>query len=76
MRRADQRVGWRAFSLTYKRKGIFAPVDDLDLDLKEPRTMRVTMFKFAEFCAGSASDRDRIIFETRVRPMSTATTTR
>ena len=23
--------------------------------------MRVTMFKFAEFCAGSASDRDRII---------------
>ena len=59
MRRADQRVGWRAFSLTYRRKGIFTPVDDLDL--KEPRTMRMTMFKFAEFCAGSDSDRDRII---------------
>ena len=62
MRRTDREEGSRAFSLTYRRNGVFAGglADTMD-DHKEARTMRVTMFKFAEFCVGSDSERARII---------------
>ena len=62
MYRADQRMGWRVFSLTYQRKGVFAlgglPSAE---DLKESKAMQVTMLKFAEFCVGDSPERARII---------------
>ena len=62
-RRADREVGRRAFSLTYQRKGVFAPGADLPLSERKESTgiLLVTLFKFAEFCVGGDDARADII---------------
>ena len=64
MRLADQRLGWRAFSLTYQRKGVFALDGSpyaLSSQAEADAMPQVTMFKFAEFCVGDSSKRGQII---------------
>ena len=64
MRNTDREAGHRAFSLTYKRKGVFAlenPPYAMD-NRKGANVMpNITMTKFAEFCVGNANERARII---------------
>ena len=64
MRHTDREAGHRAFSLTYKRKGIFAlenPPYAMD-NRKGAHVMpNIAMTKFAEFCVGNANKRARII---------------
>ncbi len=63
MRQTDQCLGWRSFSLTRKRRGIFAAQNGLPAanGLKEPHPMQVTMFRFAAFCVGDSAARSKII---------------
>ena len=70
MRRTDREAGHRGFSLTYNRKGVFAPGNPpyaIEKNMEPKEIQHITMIKFAKFCAGSPNERANIITERAAR---------